>query len=125
MYGSECWTLRKKEKKKIEAFEMWTWRRLLRIAWTAKKTNAWVLDQIRCERSLLNVIEKNRLKYCGHIVRSDDSLEKAIMLGTTTGTWRRGRPKERWLDNTRGATGLTLHGALTLARDRVKWRRLC
>ena len=85
-YGSESWTLKKADQNRIESFELWVWRRLLRIPWTARKTNNWVLNQVNTKMSLLNFIDKGRLTYFGHIMRADNSLEKIIMRAC----------KERW-----------------------------
>jgi hypothetical protein len=83
LYGRESWTLRKADKRRIEAFELWTWRRLLRIPWTAKRTNALVIKQIKPKHSLETLAVIGKLKYFGHLMRTSDSLEKDLMLGLT------------------------------------------
>ena len=113
-YGSESWTLRKADQLRLKSFEIRAWRRLLRIPWTAKKTNDWVLEQIQPHMSLLNIIERGKLKYCGHILRTGDSLEKVIMQGKVEGKRRRGRPKRRWLDEITEKLGLNLESILNL-----------
>ena len=77
--GSESWTLRMADQRRLKSFEMWTWRWLLRIPWTAKKTNDWAQEQIQPHMSLLNIIKRGKLKYCGHVLRTDSSLEKVIL----------------------------------------------
>ena len=94
-YGSESWILRKADQRRLNAFEMWTWRRILRIPWTAKKTNDWVLEQIQPHMSLLNIIERGKLQYCGYILKTGNSLENVITQGKVEGKRRRGRPRRR------------------------------
>ena len=94
-YGSESWILRKADQRRLNAFEMWTWRRILRIPWTAKKTNDWVLEQIQPHMPLLNIIERGKLQYCGYILKTGNSLENVITQGKVEGKRRRGRPRRR------------------------------
>ena len=96
MYGCESWTIRKAERKRIEAFELWCWRRLLRVPWTARRSNQSVLEEINPDCSLEGQIVKMKLKYFGHLMRRKDSLEKSLMLGTIDGKRRRGRQRMRW-----------------------------
>ena len=103
-YGSETWVIRKAEMKKIEAFELWVWRRLLRVPGTSRTTNEGVLGQIKKERSLFNTIRKRQLTYYGHINRAGNSLEKLIMQGKIKGKRGRGRPATKWFDNIKTMT---------------------
>ncbi|KAF7246407.1 Cyclic nucleotide-gated cation channel beta-3 [Varanus komodoensis] len=98
MYGCESWSIRKAEHQRIEAFELWCWRRLLRVPWTARRSNQSVLEEINPDCSLEGRILKMKLKYFGHLMRRKDSLEKSLMLGTSDGKRRRGRQRMRWLD---------------------------
>ena len=123
-YGSESWTLKKADQNRIESFELWVWRRLLRIPWTEKKTNTWVLNQINTKMSLLNIIDKGRLTYFGHIMRADDSLEKTIMQGKLEGKRGRGRPKTRWWDNVLARVGRPPIEIIRKTTDRSAWRQL-
>jgi hypothetical protein len=91
LYGSESWTLSKADKKKLDAFELWVWRRLLRISWTEKRTNASVLNVIKPKTSLEALATGQKLRYVGHLIRRPESLEKELMLGKTSGSGRRGR----------------------------------
>ncbi|KAF7242709.1 hypothetical protein EYD10_10814 [Varanus komodoensis] len=98
MYGCESWTIRKAEHRRIEAFEFWCWRRLLRVLWTARRSNWSVLEEINPDCSLEGQILKMKCKYFGHLMRRKDSLEKSLMLGTIEGKRRKGRQRMRWLD---------------------------
>ncbi|GFR95177.1 endonuclease-reverse transcriptase [Elysia marginata] len=108
-YGCESWTMRQSERKKIDSFELWCWRRLLRrpIPWTAKRTNVLILEEIKPTQSLESLIVKQKLSYFGHIMRKQNSLEKSIMLGMGEGGRRRGRPCMRWKDDIKTVTRLT------------------
>ena len=107
-YGSESWMVRKKERKKIDAFELWTWRKILRVPWTEKRTNFSVLEEVKPKRSLEAAILRLKLLYFGHVMRAEGSLEQDIMFGQVAGYWRQGKPRMRWLDNIKEATGLRL-----------------
>ena len=98
MYGCESWTIKKAEPRRIDAFELWCWRRLLRVPWTAKRSNQSILKEIRPECSLEGLMLKLKLQYFGHLMRRDDSLEKTLMLGKIEGRRRRGQQRMRWLD---------------------------
>jgi hypothetical protein len=98
LYGSESWTLHKADKRKLEAFELWVWRRLLCIPWAEKRTNASVLDVIIPKTSLEALATGNKLRYFGHLIRRSESLEKGLMLGETSGSRRRGRTRTHWLE---------------------------
>jgi hypothetical protein len=106
LYGSESWTLRKADKRKLDAFELWVWRRLLRIPGTEKRTNASVLDVIKPKTSLEALATGNKLRYLGHLIRRSESLEKELMLDKTSGSRRRGRTRTRWLEEIKTAIQL-------------------
>ena len=122
-YGCETWTMRKADIRRIDAFEMWIWRRLLRIPWTKKKTNDWVLTHINTDRSLLNVIFKQQLTYYGHITRNIGSLEKDIFEGELDGRRKRGRPPMKWLDNIKKVTQRNDKELKQDAMNRLEWRK--
>ena len=98
MYGCETWTVKKAERQRIDAFEVWCWRRLLRVPWTAKRSNQSILKEISPGISLEGMMLKLKLQYFGHLTRSVESLEKTLMLGGTGGKRRRGRQRMRWLE---------------------------
>ena len=108
MYGSESWTIKKTDRRRIDAFELWCWQRLLRVPWTAKRSNLSILKEISPECSLEGQILKLRLQYFGHLMRREDSLEKILMLGKMEGTRRKGRQRTRWLDSVLEATSMSL-----------------
>ena len=99
MYGCESWTIKKAECQRIDAFEQWCWRRLLRVTWTARRSNQLILEEINPEYSLEGLMLKLKLQYFGHLMRRADSLEKTLMLGKTESRRRRGRQRMRWLDS--------------------------
>ena len=126
LYASETWTLNKADRNKIAAFEMWCWRRMLRIPWTMRRTNASILEKMVCKR-LLHSINIQMLSYFGHIARrKGNNLEKVIMQGMIEGKRRKGRPRSRWIDQIliRSAIGLPLRDCYALAEDRHQWRRM-
>ena len=98
MYGCESWTVKKAECRRIDAFELWCWRRLLRVPWTARRSNQFILKEINPGLSLEGMMLKLKLQYFGHLMRRVDSLEKTVMLGGIVGRRRRGRLRMRWLD---------------------------
>ena len=98
MYGCESWTIKKAERQRIDAFELWCWRRLLRIPWTARRFNQSILKEISPEYSLEGLMLKLKLQYFGHLIERSDSLKKTLMLGKIEGRRRRGRQRMRWLD---------------------------
>ena len=98
MYGCESWTVKKAEHQRIDAFELWCWRRLLRVPWTARRSNQSILKEISPGISFEGMMLKLKLQYCGHLIRRVDSLEKILMLGEIRSRRRRGRPRMRWLD---------------------------
>ncbi len=123
-YGCESWTIKQADRRKIDAFELWCWRRLLRVPWTEKRTNKSVLQEIKPECSLEASMVKLKLSYFGHIMRRQDSLEKEIMLGMVGGKRCRGRQKKRWIDTIKEDTNLTLTQLNKMVHDRNKWRSL-
>ena len=123
MYGCESWTLKKREQQRIEAFELWCWRRILRIPWTAKTTNVEVLSYARPGTSLLGLVRKQQLSYFGHVVRAE-GMEKELVMGKVEGSRRRGRQRTRWLDSMTKMVGLSLGDMVRITEDRVQWRRL-
>ena len=98
MYGCESWTIKKAERRRIDAFELWCWRRLLRVPWTARRSNQSILKEITPECSLEGLMLKRKLQYFGYLMRRADSFEKTLMLGKIEGSRRRGRQRMRWLD---------------------------
>ena len=122
-YGCESWTIRKAERRKIDAFELWCWRRLLRIPWTAGTTNKTVLDRTQPKMSLEGKIVKQQLSFFGHVMRAK-SLETSMMLGKVSGTRRRGRQRIRWLDTITKATSRTIAELKEAVEDRNTWRGL-
>ena len=98
IYGCENWTIKKAECQRIDAFELWCWRRLLRVPWTARKSNQSILKEITPECSLEGLLLKRKLQYIGHLIRRTDSLEKTLMLGKTEDRRRKGQQRMRWLD---------------------------
>ena len=107
MYGSESWTMKKAERQRIGAFELWCWRRLLRVPWSARRSNQSILKEISSGISLEGMILKLKLQYFGHLMRRVDSLEKTLMLGGIGGRRRRGRRRMRWLDGITDSMDMT------------------
>ena len=123
-YGCESWTIRKVERRRIDSFELWCWRRLLRIPWTARRTNKSVIEEIKATNPLETLIKKQQLSYFGHIIRRENSLEKSMMLGMSGGSRKRGRPRARWLNDIKAVTHCTLAELCGSARDRDTWRKM-
>src|SRR5256885_7987428 len=122
-YGCESWTLRKTDERKIDAFELWCWRRMLLVPWTARTTNRAVLDCVKPKMSLDGKITKQRLSFFGHVMRAD-SLETSLMLGNVSGNRRRGRQRTRWLDTVKAFMNMTIAQLREAVRDRGSWRAL-